>query len=145
MEEEVVYKLCKRGHVKSPDNVYKDGHCRACRITYQSEYSKSNRAKISKQQLQWANKNKERVKERSDKYRLNNAEKIKIKRANNIDKIRQRNRKSNAKSVEILSNAYVALKMKISVVLLSPELIELKRNRLLEIRALRELKKAIGG
>ena len=32
---EIVYKLCKRGHVRSPENVNKDRKCKECRKAYE--------------------------------------------------------------------------------------------------------------
>jgi hypothetical protein len=44
-----------------------------------------------------------------------------------------------------LLDCYVAAAMHLPVAKISPEMIELKRNKILMSRALRELKKAIGG
>ena len=34
-----VVKLCKYGHEKTPENMYKSGNCKECQKTYQKAYS----------------------------------------------------------------------------------------------------------
>lgn len=67
-----VYKLCKRGHVKSPENLNKEGKCILCRRIIdrnrrqkpkRKEWSKNFAAKVSKEFKEFREylKNKETV------------------------------------------------------------------------------------
>ena len=38
---DVVVKLCKYGHEKTPENMYKSGNCKECQKSYQLAYSQT--------------------------------------------------------------------------------------------------------
>lgn len=40
-------KVCKRGHPKTPDNVYKSGNCKECQKAYQKAYGQTEKRKVT--------------------------------------------------------------------------------------------------
>ena len=92
MEAIAEYKLCKRGHERTPENTKKDGSCKTCAIEYQrewralnpekqKEYSRANwiqnREKETEKHRKWRLSNPEKTKERAKRFYGNHKENIK--------------------------------------------------------------------
>lgn len=113
MDGDPQYKLCKRGHLKTPENTSKDGHCKECSKLFFSE---------------WRKKNVEKIKEGNVRFRVLHPDK---------------NKRYNDRAAKELKKGYVAVVLDIHVNEITDELYELKKDQLLLFRAIRELNKTI--
>jgi hypothetical protein len=126
-ESNPVYKLCKRGHVLSPENVSnKNRYCKKCRAEYRTrnpkyahDYYLKNKTTIADYKKEYAKSCPEVNHRASKKYRESHPH----------------------KRYENLPDYYIRDKLRMQYP--TKELIDLKRNQILLCRELRELKKTI--
>ena len=175
MGETEEVKLCKRGHARTPENTGKTGRCTICKQISDRRRRENNPDKARENSRRrrennpdkaresdrkWRENNPDKARERHRKWRENNPDKVRehVKKwcENNPDKVRERYRKwrennpdkvreHNKKMIEQIPDCYAARRLGMRVSTAPPDLIEMKRKRILEKRALRELKKAMGG
>lgn len=156
--EEIKY--CKRGHPRTPENTLKNGRCKLCRREDAKKYYEKNRDKCIEYFRTHYEKNKDIVKELRRTRYANNPDIAKAQckewRKNNPDKVREMREKwesnrrdaikeQRSQRVKRLDYSYIASGLKIRTSDLPPEIYELKRNKILLSRALRELKYALKG
>ena len=115
IDEATGYKLCKHGHVRSPENVDKHYACRICKRvlrntddykSYQKTYMENYRK--STVYLDYV-----KARQKTDEY--------KAYRKSDVQKAYMKNFQ------ESIQNSYVALKLNMPVSQCTPELIEIKR------------------
>lgn len=132
------YPLCKRGHVRSPENLYPSGTCKQCaKIRRRSEIVKSKDA---------AYRNSELAKSRAFEYR--NTEQEKNRRKTEIwkeyqlkyfqsEKGKACTKRKTSKKIELCKPSYIADLLKIPSSQLTPELLEIKRLKIQLERAIK--------
>ena len=122
---ETEYKLCKRGHVRSPENLNKRRECKECikhrdqtpeRKEYQKKYNQLPTSKEYQKKYQ-PEKHKERK---------------------NSSVFKEYRKKHTKDQVDLLTDTYVRHKLGLKTIYAPPEILELKR---LQITLKRELKK----
>lgn len=157
--EGVDYKLCKRGHVKSPDNVLKDGRCRQCKIDYNNSdaYKKSAKKHRETEKYKMGSRDRskrfrqsekgklycysyaksDKHKESMKKYKQTEKGKLSILRFNKTEGRKKASKKYQVKSCSMLSAAYIRQKLRIPAECAYYGLIELKRMMIKLTRAKR--------
>jgi len=116
------YPICRRGHVKSPDNLTSNGKCKLCINIVIRNHHKNNPNGYTKRYVEYRKRYPEPLKKAAHKFRV--------------------------KSVQNITRTYAAATLGIKIGQLTPELYELVRERLLMFRAIKELNqtiKEIGG
>jgi len=150
---EIVYKLCKRGHVRSPENVNMSGACKACKVIHARQYQQVNKEKIREQKKEYTQINKERIREHDKEYYQNNkgrfrdnskayrelnkeriSTNFKVYRKNNKEQLREKSKGAR----NICADWYIASKLGIPVSQVPEDYLEIKR---LTIQIQRSLKK----
>lgn len=166
-DEATGYKLCKRGHERTPENVNKNGNCKICMGQKTSEWAKNNRVKVNETKRKWRHENIEAARSyernkyaqnpissfnKSKRWRIKNDEYVKeYKRL--YDKAHQpqlleikrmwraknptKIKQYQDKATAFLPDGYVASKMGLKLAETNKEIIEIKR---LTIRLKRSLK-----
>lgn len=71
------YPLCKRGHVRSPDNLYGDGSCKQCKKEYAAKNYLLDPKKFLNRGKKWVKNNPDKVKKINDRYTSNNPDRVK--------------------------------------------------------------------
>lgn len=139
MEPVTEYKLCKRGHVRSPENLTKHGACRICRNITSHNYYEKNKTDIRNNQLEYYFQNKDKLLLQRRKYKHENRDKVKKKQQNwNLNHPNYAKNK-NSERVKNYSDCLVAQHMGFKTKEVSAELLEIKR---LQLILKRELKNA---
>lgn len=104
IDEATGYKLCKRGHVRSPENSYPSGRCRLCAYVTVAAYAIKNSDKVKKRKAEWTSLNVQKIRASQKKYCAKNPEKVKSARdnfkANNPVKFKGQQLKSRLKLAE---------------------------------------------
>jgi hypothetical protein len=160
-------KTCNKCGVCKPlEEFYSKGRrCRACsracsaaRYTanrekaaaQQAEYRAANREKVAAQQAEYRAANREKLAAKKAAYYASNREKLAAKKAayyaSNREKVvayrvanREKKAARSAAYCDALAPCYVANRLGLPVTDLTPELLELARQRILNTRALRDL------
>ena len=135
--EETTYKLCKRGHVRSPENVGKRGECKICKTIWRQE----NPEKAILAVRRWEQNNPEKARlikaKRNRTYREKHLERIRKYRQDHPEDSATRkeryhrnitvNRARNKRIQSELTDAVIAKVLGLPVREATPELIEIKR------------------
>lgn len=133
--EGVVYKLCKRGHVKSPENVTKHGECKECKKLYSKMYMQGPKWKEYQRSPVRKSKQNEREKEhlQSHEYRNRRNERQREHRRS------QRYKELINKKAADITDYYISQLLRIPMPLIPPELTQIMRAN---IKLKREIKNA---
>lgn len=133
MEQVTEYKLCKRGHVRSPDNVNKSNNCIRCSKDRQKtpEYKTKEKLHKADPEIQKRNRAKEKIYKNTERYKAYDREYKKS----------ETYREYRLSLIKNLSDKYVMDKLKLQVGCAPPELIELKRQQLKLTRFARSAQK----
>lgn len=111
---------CKNGHERLPENLTTRNQCRICMAILNNE------PKTKQKKAQWTINNREKLNKKGKDWATANPEKVK-----------HTARLTNIKRAKILTKAYVAYHLGVSVKDAPPELIELKRQIILFRREIR--------
>ena len=163
VDSEVVYERCKRGHVRSPENVSKDGRCKECRKLYRKKYEQSEKGKEYRKRYEQSEKCKEyrkrykqseKGKESQKRYDQSEKGRESQKRYNRSEKGRESQKKYNrsesqkkcgrkcaAKRSANLVDGLILKRMGFRVNEKTPELMEAVAIKRLTIQLHREIKK----
>jgi len=141
------YPMCKHGHVKSPDNVYTDGHCKQCARGRQKIYLqrpgaldvKKARTKIYKQKPEARARDREWRKEHRQKPKVKEYMKKYCAIYYQAQEVKDRQKVSRKAGRVNLADYYVAKSSKIPINETTTELIKLARAN---IQLKREIKNA---
>jgi len=137
-------KLCKRGHEKTPENVYANGACKLCAKEYElspeykaykKEYQKSPEYKAYQKEYRQSPEYKAYQKE----YRQSPDGKAKIKAYHQLPEYKAYRNAYQQLQADNLRDSYITNLLGLKVAEATQELIEITRNRILEKR---ERKKA---
>ena len=128
IDHETGYKLCKHGHVRSPENTNAKGECRECCRAWSAKWMEKNRETAIERNAKAYQAGKDYYKKKSAKWKESNRESVSA---------------INKRAVDRLTDYYVASKMGLKTKNAPPDMINLKREQLLLKRANKELKNAV--
>ena len=124
--EGIMYKLCKRGHVRSPENVNRFNECLECKKLYKKTEKCKTQTKSYQQSAKYIETRK--VYTRTDQRRNSESKRL--------CKYKKRSR-------EVLTDAYIANELfRVPTSLVPKEIIELKRAYILLKRELKKCKQS---
>jgi len=132
MITEPEYKLCKRGHLRSPDNVKKSGGCKECEGITSRIYNHSQRGMENRRRWNHSPKGKEWFCTYSQSPHFGKSPQ------------RQEYKRRSVKYMVVnITKLYVSQLLDIPVALITDDLYLKKREQLLLYRALKELQQTI--
>jgi len=111
------YPICRRGHVKSPDNLTSNGQCKLCRCINSRNHYVNNKDKFRKRNVEYNIQCPTAKKKASQKYV--------------------------SKTIKNVTRLYVSSKLDIRVGQLTDALYELAKEHILLHRAIKELNQTI--
>jgi hypothetical protein len=121
-----LYTICKQGHAGLPENIDKWGRCKKCHAHDRRLYNQTPKAKETRKEYTQL----PRIKEAMKRY----AKTPKGKRAT---------RKADLQTRLNVTRAYAAAQLRIPVALMTDDLYQLQREKILLYRAIKELKQTI--
>lgn len=127
-DEATGYRLCKRGHVRSPENITKRGGCKGCEKARKKAYQKTLGSKVYQRAYQQVYTQKPENKAYYKAYH---------KAYQQTPKCKARKKEYEAYVVRQLADVYIADLMDISTIQATPELLEIKRLSLKLHRSLK--------
>lgn len=132
---------CKRGHERTPENLYSGGWCKICSSLNSAEWRKNNIEKKREIGRRWQMKNRSYCNAKARRLRKANGEKIRQREKEQRIKCREHRRQMDrvrlAKHIATLSDQYVAKCLRFPVWRIPPEVIDLERQLIIIKREIR--------